>query len=171
MPKSATGATEAAQLRAAGPAGFTLVELLVVLVIAGITAGLVLLRLPTIGGDRPERLLERLEVELETICDQALLSGNARGLRFHDDGYDFWLRAAGQWQSTDRPRARDWPERTTIELDIEGLGTIDSRGSAARPQVICTGIEPPTPFRLRLTRSGSRSGNGSSNRAQLVWPP
>jgi len=164
MPKSAIGAIESARLRRRR-AGFTLIEMLVVLVIAGIAAGLVLLRLPTIGSDRPERLLERLDVELESMCDQALLTGNARGLRFHDGGYDFWRREAGQWQPADRPLARAWPERTVVDLDIEGLGDLDARrrSNAAQPQVICTGIEPPTPFRLRLARADER--------AELVWPP
>lgn len=161
MPRLAAGATESGRARTL-PAGFTLVELLVVMLIAGIVTSLVLLRLPAIGSETPERLLQRLDAELESMCDRALLTGNARGLRFHDRGYDFWQHAAGRWQAAPPPRAREWPVRTVVDLEIEGLRH-DARGTAARPQVICTGIEPPTSFRLRLARDDAR--------AELVWPP
>lgn len=168
MPRSAAGATDPVRLpvRVAGVrGGFTLVEMLVVLVIASIVAALVLLRLPEIGNDDPERLLARLDAELESSCDRALLTGNARGLRFHDRGYDFWRREAGRWLPAEQPPAREWPPRVVVDLDIEGLGSAPgrTRSTAELPQILCTGIEPATPFRLRLTRGEDRS--------ELVWPP
>lgn len=164
MPRSAAGAIDPIRLPGSR-AGFTLVELLVVVVIAGIVAGLVMLRLPAIGNDDPERLLQRLDAELESICDRALLTGNARGLRFHEQGYDFWRREAGRWLPAERPPAREWPRRTIVDLDIDGLGASPAgvRGDAELPQILCTGIEPATPFRLRLTLGEDRS--------ELVWPP
>lgn len=156
MPRSVIGATEFAALRG----GFTLVELLVVLVIAAIVTGLVRLQLGAIGADEPERLVRQLEARLEAMCDSALLTGNARGLRLDRDGYDFWRRDSGRWLRAEQPAAFDWPEALSVRIEIDGLDAASS--APEQPQILCTGLEPATPFRLQLRR-GERQ-------AELVWP-
>ncbi len=169
MPKSATGANSACSARTM-PAltrarGFSLVEILVVVVIAGILTGTVLLGLGRTGpGQAHQRELDRLAASLEVMCDQALLAGAARGLRFHADGYDFWRFAEGGWQPLPpdgRPAAVRWPEGLRPRVRVEDL-LLRNGGNARLPQVICTGIEPPTPFVVEL-------GRGERLR-QLRWP-
>jgi len=169
MPKLVTGASSAGELRAISAAaaarGFTLVEMLVVVVIAGILTGTVLLGLGRPGpGQANRQALDRLAASLEVMCDQALLSGTARGLRFQARGYDFWRHFEGRWQplsNTDRPAAARWPGDLRARVQIEGLA-LRAAGDARGPQVVCTGIEPPTPFSVELGRGGQRR--------QLRWP-
>lgn len=169
MPKLATGANSACSARAMQAAtrahGFTLVEILVVVVIAGILTGTVLLGLGRTGpGQSNQRELDRLAASLEVMCDQALLSGTARGLRFHADGYDFWRYADGGWQPLPpegRPAAVRWAEDVRPRIRVEGHA-LRGAGNARLPQVICTGIEPPTPFAIEL-------GRGEPLR-QMRWP-
>ena len=145
--------------------GFTLIEMLVVVVIAAILTGAVLLGLGGAGADQAhQRTLARLSASLEILCDQALLSGSVRGLRFHADGYDFWRYADGRWQPLApeaRPPAASWPGDSRPSVRIEDLH-LRSAGNARLPQVVCSGIEPPTPFVVEL-------GHGE-HRMELRWP-
>lgn len=98
------------------------------------------------------------------MCDQALLSGTARGLRFHADGYDFWMYSPGGWQqlpAEGRPSAVRWPKGLRPRVQVENLRLGPARNARA-PQVICTGIEPPTGFVIEL---GARD-----NRRSMSWP-
>ncbi|MCA1779646.1 MAG: prepilin-type N-terminal cleavage/methylation domain-containing protein [Xanthomonadaceae bacterium] len=145
-------------------AGFTLLEILVVVVIAAIITSMAVLSLPDSG---PQTLLEReqarLRASLQSMCDRALLSGSVQGVRFFRQGYDFWHRSESSWQplaANRRPLTVNWPESLTYRLSVEGHEL--SAAVPARPQVRCSALEPPTAFRLEL-----RSGR---HRLTLSWP-
>src|SRR6056297_1880215 len=128
MPKLATGANSSPVRIATalpGPRGFTLVEVLVVVIIAGILTGAVLLVTgPTGPSQANQRELARLDASLEVMCDQALLGGSTRGLRFHAEGYDFWQYRAGAWQrlpGDSRPRPVAWPDRLRPRIQVENV--------------------------------------------------
>jgi len=168
MPKLATGANShawhgTAPLRV--PRGFTLVELLVVVIIAGVLTGAVLLVMGQTGpAQTGKRELARLAASLEVMCDRALLAGSPRGLRFHARGYDFWMYRDGAWQlipDDSRPRAVRWPNGLRPRVEIENLGLRPARNQRL-PQVVCTGIEPATPFSIEI-------GSGD-HRLQMNWP-
>lgn len=157
--------SQAAVVPPRAPHGFTLVEILVVVVIVAVLTGAVLLGLGGTGaGTANQRALDRLNVSLEIMCDQALLSGSARGLRFHADGYDFWRYAGGGWQSLpsrDRPPAAHWPDAARPRIRVEDLRLRDTQ-NARLPQIVCTGIEPATPFVIEMGRG--------EQRRRLRWP-
>ena len=73
--------------KAVNASGFTLVEILVVMVIVGIMAGMVVL---SVGGN-PQRTLQkearRLAVVIRTAADEALLQGREFGLRINPNSY------------------------------------------------------------------------------------
>jgi len=143
--------------------GFTLLEILVVVAIAAIVTSMAMLSLPDAG---PQTVLEReqarLRASLQSMCDQALLTGSVHGVRFHRRGYDFWHRSDLSWQplaAGRQPAAVTWPDSLSYRLSVEGLEF--SAASPARPQVSCSALEPPTAFRLEL-RSGA-------HRRTLSW--
>lgn len=110
-----------------GEAGVTLVEVLVVLVLVGLMAGAVGLRL----GDRPsdsaeQREATRLAVRLSLAADTALTTGEAATFTWGPDGYSLGdgplrrtsapiLTAPGQYPiSPDLLPARSGPLRLTL---------------------------------------------------------
>ena len=107
--------------------GFSLLELLVVVVIIGILASMFTLSIGLSGGDRDlEREADRLVALLELASEDAIFQGRELGLRFFPDGYEF---------SQLDPDEQEWRvmgndpllrERTFSE-DVEVLLTIEGR--------------------------------------------
>jgi len=84
--------------------GFTLVEILVVMVVVGIMAGMVVL---SVGGN-PQRTLQkearRLAVVIRTAADEALLQGREFGLRINPNSYQVleFDQQQRNWKSTEQ---------------------------------------------------------------------
>ena len=140
-------------------AGFTLLELLVVLLILGI-----LVSLAVIGASGKGRVLEqearRIQALVELARDEALLTAETRALGFTRAGYAFLHQvlvadATLEW----RPIEQDpqWRARRLEDLEIELELEIDGRQqglvsaeSVPAPQVFFQGSGQMTAFRLQL---------------------
>jgi type II secretion system protein H len=163
MPRSATGASRPVAQRS--PRGFTLVELLVVLVIAAVLGGLAMLTLAPAGPEaRAAQTLQRVAAAMDAMCDRALFEARPYGVRFHDLGYDFWVFDGADWQPLDDrapPRAGRWPEGVEPRVEVERIDTSQA-AVASTPQAWCTGLEPPPPVTLE-------TGAGPDRR-RVTWP-
>jgi general secretion pathway protein H len=108
--------------------GFTLVELMVVLVILGLAATAVVLAMPDPGGSLQAEA-ERFAARAKAARDAAIVESRPIALRVDAGGYVLLRRSGGEW----RPGPRhDWSEGTEVEArGVAAGGTrFDSTGLA-----------------------------------------
>ena len=141
--------------------GFTLLELLVVIVILGIVAATAVFSIVTLGRD--DRLQEealRLTTLLRLASEEALLSGRDIGLYLEEDNYRFLLysRETFQWlllEGDDIFRPWNLPDEVYFsvavedrEIVLEPLDDIET----IEPQVAVFSSGDITPFEIYLNR-------------------
>jgi len=96
-------------------AGFTLVEILCVLALLGLTAGLVVLNLPK--APPPIRAeVQALVTMLNLTARESVIDGHVRGLDVQSGGVEMF-RYDGEWVSEAR---RDFTDVFGVELKVEG---------------------------------------------------
>lgn len=147
--------------------GFTLIEILVVVVIIGVVAASMLLSFGLTGRDRDlEKESDRLYALLNYAREQAELQTREYGVRFQDDGYEFLtydvLRAA--WRPVtedDALEARRLPDGLGVKLLVEARPVVLARPKDAKdrtPQVMIYSNGDLTSFAATLERdNGVRS--------------
>jgi general secretion pathway protein H len=133
--------------------GFSLVELLVVVVIVGVLALAVTLSIASGAQRQLLREAERFQALTGQACAQAELSGREIGIVLDPGGYSFRLLGGTEWQ--DFPdgsefRARRWIDGLQARLTREGRDVDLSGARAASPQLVCFSSGELTPFALVL---------------------
>ena len=134
--------------------GFTLVELLVVVAIAGILAAALVI---ATGGSAERRLSDATEefaARLGHACEAAELSGRNIGVELRGDGYAFSRFDGSAWEpygKADALRPRQWPEglRLHATRDARPLD-LASAAAEGQPQLVCFASGELTPFQLVL---------------------
>lgn len=107
MPISAPGRTEA---------GLTLVELLVVMLIVGMTAGIVIFAVPRGQSDLAKASLQ-VERDVASLREAAVAEVALYGVLTSTDGYALYRAAEGQWILIE---TREMPRSVTLEFKPEG---------------------------------------------------
>lgn len=96
-------------------AGFTLVELMVVVAIMGVGAGAVVLSLP----DPVPHIVkeaENLAARLSLAREEALLTNRPVALRIVEAGYRFEAFDGENWEALDGPlKPRNWPDDVSVD--------------------------------------------------------
>jgi general secretion pathway protein H len=170
MPTSATG-TSSNRLRhfaaASRASGFTLLEVLVVVIIIGIITSMAVVSTRVLGGDHEmDREARRLQAVLGQAREDAMLEGRDVGLRIDALGYDF-LRYDGRnerWETVvEDPLLRErlfpdgmsaglWLESRRVQLPERSL---PNERAPASPQVVVLASGDLVPFEVRLERAGT----------------
>jgi general secretion pathway protein H len=152
--------------------GFTLIEILVVIVIIGIVMSVAILSITLAGGDNQLRdEAQRIVSLVEVAKDESLLQGREFGLEFMQDAYRFveFDPLTRQWSEIigdDTLRLRQLPEELELELYIEdrrvtlkadparmSSGEEDRRGvERYAPHVLIYSSGDMSPFEVRFVR-------------------
>lgn len=143
--------------------GFTLIEILVVLIVVGLLAALAVMNL---GGGSQQRELENHVREMfllmQTASEQAVLNNKELGLDLEEDGFRFvtFDEQANEWKESGERmfRQRSFPEwllmTEYIESDTPRLASEEDR---LRPDIVFFSSGETTPFEVEFT-----IGNDSS---------
>jgi general secretion pathway protein H len=143
--------------------GFTLVEILVVVVIIGIVSAGVLLSVSLTGQDRDlDKESQRLLTLVNYAREQAELQTREYGLLFRDDGYEFLTFDVRRnlWRDVfedDALRDRNLPEGLGIKLTVEARPVILTKPKDAKdktPQVMIFSNGDLTTFDVTVERDG-----------------
>src|SRR5260370_21756002 len=146
-------------------AGFTLVEILVVVLIIGVISAGVLLSVSLTGRDRElEKESDRLLALFNYAREQAELQTREYGVLFQDDSYEFLtydMRRA-MWRSVFEDHAlnaRNLPHRLGVKLTVEARPVVLTRPADAKdktPQVMIFSNGDLTSFPAPVEPHGRR---------------
>jgi len=120
--------------------GFTLIEIMVVLVIAGILLVSAIILTPGSGQSSLERELQRLTTLLGVARDRAMLEANPYGVVIWSEGYAFY-RLSGDWRwievlNDSLLKQHEWHESQWPDLFLDGLKvTLATKKPASKPQL------------------------------------
>ena len=143
--------------------GFTLIEILVVVVIIGVISAGILLSVNFTGRDNElEKESDRLLTLVNYAREQAELQTREYGVLFQEDGYEFVsydVRRAS-WRSVfedDALRARKLPEGLGIKLVVDGRPIVLKRpkdDKDKKPQVMIFSSGDLSSFEITVEREG-----------------
>lgn len=132
--------------------GFTLLEVLVVLIIIGILVSMVALSMNRPHGDELRTEAQRLQALLGFAAQEALLQGKEYGVFFSPQGYEFRQLTAAGWRGVEgdaQLRARQLPGDMRLRLTLDGV-VVDLRTQQQDVQVFLLSSGEMTPFELHL---------------------
>ncbi|ATP47274.1 type II secretion system protein GspH [Pseudomonas putida] len=144
--------------------GFTLLELLLVMLLAGIALGVAGL---AGGGDRQRLAYREAGLLLQVVQharQQAVLEGQALGLRIDPHGYQLMLRAGPVWAAAGQRRAIE----LDLQLEIDGVA-VALHGPASGAQLVFASTDEYTPFSLHFHEAGVRLASLTSDGLNDPW--
>ena len=148
-------------LRCAGQTGFTLLEILVVLLIIGILTTVAVLSSGIVSDDRElEQSGQRLRSLIDLARDESVLQNREYGIALTIEGYEFVMfdNFTGQWllfPPDDLFRPRNLPEEIEFGLTVEDRDILLPRNRVdpeIEPHIIFYASGEQTPFEIRIAR-------------------
>lgn len=129
------------------PSGFTLIEVLVVVVIVGVLSTLAVLSLSSADASRYARLdVDRFSARITSLCQQGLLLNDSRAVSIIEDRFTAMRPEQGEWVAYE-PLFEVSPQvRWALYLDGEQWFPPDEPG----PVLWCDGTGEWSPFVLHF---------------------
>lgn len=139
--------------------GFTLVEMMVVLLIIGLMTGIAVLSMDLTRGDAADRTADRLRDLIGVASDQADLQGRNLAIGFWKHGWRFYeLDGQGRWRVPVRDpllRPRHLGRAMSLRLRLQGLRVDLAGKETTHPQVFLLAGGDAQPFVLDILQDGS----------------
>lgn len=154
------------------PGGFTLIEILVVIVILGVVIAVATVAVGVLGRDREvEDQARRLWAVMTQGREEAELQGRDLGVFLDDTSYEFMMfdpKRSG-WvkvEDDDLLARRELPEGLRMRLWLESREVVLTQARAPTedelkkrvPQIIMLASGEIMPYRLEIAREGSEAG-------------
>lgn len=158
--------------------GFTILEMMLVLLLTGVTAGLVLMSFPDAAQNHLQQQRERLLAQLDYALDRSLQDGLLMGIKFRPDGWKFMILQRGTadspplsegeeiwqgdvWQTWQPRRAAiggKLPDDVYIELKyLRGQQWMPEHDDRAEPDIFLLPGGEVTPFSLFFRQAGGEA--------------
>ena len=159
--------------------GFTILEMILILLLMGITAGLVLMSFPDSAQNHLQQQLERLQAQLDYALDRSLQDGLLMGIQVRSDGWTFKVLQRGTaeslpasseggdiwqgyvWQTWQPRRAAmggKLPDDVRLDLQyLRGLQWMPEHDDGAKPDILLLPGGEVTPFRLLFRQVGGEA--------------
>ena len=142
----------------AAAAGYTLIEVMVVIAIMALLTSIVIPYLPV---DKTKQLLataDRFKLQISYAQSQSILQSQDMGLMLTEDGYQFVQRVPEAWQPVDDEgipptKLDDFLAQQLFIEDVEYLSEEPLDGESAAPAVLFFSSGETTPFEYRLSLS------------------
>lgn len=138
--------------------GFTLVEVLVLLLIVSIIFGLTVARLPVSGGADAITELRRFERLFSMARDEARLGAKEYGLSSYENAYEFKVYddQKASWVEAKKPlQKRTLPSSLSTKIELERVERGYRTNSSDLPPVLILSSGEVTPFQFRLVSASS----------------
>ncbi|MEJ2455018.1 MAG: type II secretion system minor pseudopilin GspH [Candidatus Thiodiazotropha sp.] len=138
----------------AATAGFTLIEVMVVVVIIGILINFAVLSLRSHSpGDQLNEEAQRLRSLLQIASEEALLRSSFIGVDITETGYGFLRLEEETWQPVDDTlfRNRELPDEVQISINMAQPPGDDDDEEKRTPEIILLNSGEITPFDLKIS--------------------
>lgn len=128
--------------------GFTLIEIMVVIVIVSILVGAVSLTFPRSNDDLLKQDIDRFAELLSLAQDEAILESRDLAIAINDSGYSFLKREDKSWQVFEGEpfNPKKLSGNPVSALDLEGTPIKLKDKSKTEPQIVIYSSGEMTPF-------------------------
>jgi general secretion pathway protein H len=140
--------------------GFTLVEMMVVLLVIGLMTGIAVLSMNLTRGNAARQAADRLRDLVGIVHDQSDMQGRSFAIGFWKHGWRFYeLDDKGRWRIPRQDpllRARRYDADVDFALRLQGLDVKLADTDKTHPQVYLLAGGDAQPFTLDIVQDGSR---------------
>ncbi len=147
--------------------GFTLLELLVVILIIGIVISFASLSVGQHASRALQDEAERIHSLLRLAAEESVLQGRELAMQFGPGGYLFVTLDGADWVPVEEDRLfreREFPPGLSLDLSLEGV-EVDLLDSENPPRIFVLSSAEMTPFELTL---GNDEGEAYTLRGDLT---
>lgn len=147
--------------------GYTLLELLIVIVIIATLSAVASMSMTGLGGDPAEKALNKLQFDVELLGNEAIIRSEPLALGFYDQGYAFFNRPEDEdgnlsesWELIDKDRMlklQKFDETLEHQIFVRGEPLLLSGEGSLEPQIYAMPTGEITPFEYQLVDTSTEN--------------